>query len=329
MLTYGRKVTKAGTILTVNFLVETLPKRRELFYVVGMDNYFTHARALQHCVEAGVHAVGTARAKRGWPPPELKNVDDDRFNSLYYIPDQDNNNFITYRWVDNNIVLLVSTMHDPKATVLKARRRPRTTQTNKRHVRMVWGEEHVVDIEIPQVVDDYNHWKVGVDVIDQLIAYLMCNLRCQRTWIPMMIQALMTMRVNSYTGHKYIYTGDAKDHKTFSLAWMRALMRRAIKLTRATRQVIASAPVSSPAKRFRLSSKNPQLPEVRHDVAVSHAAVISPTQGKCIYCRYTYMCKKIQHPDDKSMWGVVRQPQRKCIGCGVYLCKQCFAPYHS
>ena len=122
MLPYGRKATKAGTILTVKILVETLPKRRELFYVVGMDNYFTHARALQHCVEAGVHAVGTARAKRGWPPPELKNVDDDRFNSLYYIPDQDNNNFITYRWVDNNIVLLVSTMHDPKATVLKARR---------------------------------------------------------------------------------------------------------------------------------------------------------------------------------------------------------------
>ena len=30
MLPYGRKFTKAGTILTVKFLVETLPKRGEL-----------------------------------------------------------------------------------------------------------------------------------------------------------------------------------------------------------------------------------------------------------------------------------------------------------
>ena len=65
MLPYDRKYTNAGTILTVKFLVETLPKRGELFYVVGMDNYFTHEKALQHCLDSKVHAVGTARGKRG------------------------------------------------------------------------------------------------------------------------------------------------------------------------------------------------------------------------------------------------------------------------
>ena len=121
MLPCGRKTTKADTILTVKFLVETLPKRHEKFYVVGMDNYFTHARALKACVDAGVQAMGTARGKRGWPPAEIRSIDDARFNSLYYLPDHDNT-FLTYRWIDNNVVLMVSTMHDPNATVLKRRR---------------------------------------------------------------------------------------------------------------------------------------------------------------------------------------------------------------
>ena len=49
----------------VKFLVETLAKRGGLEYVVGMDNYFTHAGALKHCLAAGVHAMVTARNKRG------------------------------------------------------------------------------------------------------------------------------------------------------------------------------------------------------------------------------------------------------------------------
>ena len=90
-------------IITVKFLVETLPKRDTLSYVVGMDNFFTYEKALQHCLDAGVHAVGTARHKRGWPAPEMKRIDDDRFNTLYHIPNHDNT-YVTYRWVENDVV---------------------------------------------------------------------------------------------------------------------------------------------------------------------------------------------------------------------------------
>lgn len=329
MLPYGRKSTKAGTVVTVKFLVETLPKRGDLEYVVGMDNYFTHARALKHCLDAGVHAMGTARRKRGWPAEELKRVDDDRFNSLYYIPDHDNT-FLTYRWVDNSVVTLVSTMHDPNASVLTARRRPRMTQTNKNHVAAVWGEDYVKDIAIPKVVSDYNVWKVGVDTFDQYLAYMMPDLRCRRTWMPLMIQALMTMRVNSYRAHTYICKPNHRGHKTFTLQWMRCLMRRASKLVRMTRAtIIHEHTPRSPARRHRMSSKNPTLPEVRHSSQVSHVPVLSTSQGKCIYCRFLHLCAKIDHPDTKDRWPAIRQPQRKCIGCGFHLCKSCFKPYHA
>ena len=328
MLPYGRKSTNAGTILTVKFLVESLPKRNELFYVVGMDNYFTHAGALKHCLDLGVHAMGTARHKRGWPPAELKRIDDSRFNSLYHLVSRDGS-YVTYRWVDNNVVTLVSTLHKPDEVVVKERRRPRTTQVNKRHVQRVWGDEHTKMIGIPRVVNDYNNWKVGVDVFDQLLSYLICDLRIRRTWMPLMIQALNTMRVNSYIAQTKLCGPYAHNHKHFTLFWIKALMRRATTFVRTTRDNIIRE--FQPTKhRYRLSGKNPQLPSVRHDVNVSHVPVLAKAQGKCIYCRYLHMLNKLNQPDaDPKTWGVIRQPQRKCIGCNQHLCKDCFDAYHA
>ena len=165
--------------------------------------------------------------------------------------------------------------------------------------------------------------------MDQLLAVLFPDLRCRRTWMPLMIQALMTMRVNAYTAHKYVCT-HPRSHKEFTLCWMKCLMRRATKLVRVTRnRIIHSVDQSSP-RRFRMSTKNPRLPNARLDNNLSHAAVINPRQGKCVYCRYKYLCQKIERPDDNpSSWGTVGQPMRKCIGCNVYLCRACFDPYHS
>ena len=141
-MSYGRKHTNTGTILTVKFLVRILPKRDTLDNVCGMDNYFTHVKAIQHCLDAGVQVVVTARAKCGWPAPEIRRIDDNRFNTLYHIADREVD-YVTYRWVDNNMVTLVSTMHDPNASVGKDRRRPQTTQTNRHHVCAVWGDDPV------------------------------------------------------------------------------------------------------------------------------------------------------------------------------------------
>ena len=104
MLPYGRKSAKAGTILSVKFLVKSLPNRGELDYCVGMDNYFTHVGALKHCLAAGVHTVGTAKGKLGCPVPEIRSVDDNHFNTLYHIADKDNT-YVTYRYPEPSRLL--------------------------------------------------------------------------------------------------------------------------------------------------------------------------------------------------------------------------------
>jgi hypothetical protein len=55
-----------------------------------------------------------------------------------------------------------------------------------RHVDKVWGDDSIVDIEIPADIDDYNHWMLGVDLADQMISYFAPDLRCKRTWLTML-----------------------------------------------------------------------------------------------------------------------------------------------
>ena len=45
-------------------------------------------------------------------------------------------------------------------------------------------------INIPKVIDDYNHWIIGVDVADKLIAYYRLCIRHRRTCISLMFHCL-------------------------------------------------------------------------------------------------------------------------------------------
>ena len=129
-----------------------------------------------------VAICGTARARRGWPLKEYKNIFDERFNSLYWINDKDN--FQIQRWVDNNVVTMVTTMHTPDETVSHIRKKPRVNAVNKVNLDRIWGENFARMIKIPKVIDDYNHWMGGVDRNDQLISNYRHQLRCKRIWMP-------------------------------------------------------------------------------------------------------------------------------------------------
>ena len=133
----------------------------------------------------------TARHKRGWSEAEVKLIEDDRFNMLYHITDRDST-FVTYRWVGNSVVTLINTMLDQNESVVTARRRPHTQLRPTRDMLSTCGrgEDYV-----KWYMTSYNHWKVGVNVFDQYLTYLMCDFHCRHTWMPLMIQTLMTMRV--------------------------------------------------------------------------------------------------------------------------------------
>ena len=60
-------------------------------------------------------------------------------------------------WMDNRMVFCVSTVHRIGQTIKRCIRKPRVTPKNKAHVDKVWGDKGKMHIEIPRLIDDYNH----------------------------------------------------------------------------------------------------------------------------------------------------------------------------
>lgn len=313
---------------TVVGLAKELPRRDELSYVIGMDNYFTLGKAIKGCRDANVAVVGTARARRGWPPKEFKNINDERFNTLYTLNDKDN--FKIFRWVDNNVVTMVSTLHDGTETVARQRKRPRITVTNRPFVRTVWGDNHVREISIPGVIDDYNHWMLGVDKSDQLIAYYRPAIRVRRNWMAMMFHGLDILRTNTYIVYKNRTEDDRPlDHKGYLVELMDAMLKRANYLTyRPTRQRSPTQATQQQKKKLRMGKKDLKLPSRRFDRPKEIHIPTSSDEGQrqCIYCRYLAAKEKAEGLEATIK---IKQPKRICNHCKVHLCVAHFDVYHS
>ena len=80
--------------------------------------------------------------------------------------------------MDNGLVFCMSTLHKVGKIVLRKGKRPCKTGRNKNHVDQVWGDEPVKEIDIPTLINDYNHWMGGVDLYNQQISYYHCNFHC-------------------------------------------------------------------------------------------------------------------------------------------------------
>ncbi len=126
------------------------------------------------------------------------------------------------------MVFYASTVHRPGLEIERCRRRPRKTQKNQAHVEKAWGSKGKVNIMIPKLIDDYNHWMSGVDLCDQFISYYHPNIRCRQNWVPMFIQMLSIIRSNSYIVHKTYYNKKSLSHKEFTLTMTNCLMNKAI-----------------------------------------------------------------------------------------------------
>jgi hypothetical protein len=324
----GRLVhtTIADTVLT---LVESLPLRTQLEYIVGMDNYFTYPKVLHGMRQLNVGCIGTARAKRGWPPKEMREIDDIRFNTLYLMNDE--KDFKIARWIDNNVVTMVSTVHTGEESIERVRRKPRPTAVNRRHLELVWGGNPVRAIHIPCMIDDYNHWMGGVDKADQLIAYYRPNLRCRRVWMPLMMHALDILRVNAFVIAKS--ANDRLVHKDFIVSLIKGLLERAsyshMRETRARAATIRRSSPRSVQKKRRMSSSNPSLPHYRlNGKPEDHQMVHGGKQRACTYCSYLRSLS-IGAGTPKEDLPKVKTITRYCSACKDSLCIQHFKVFHS
>ena len=281
-------------------------------------------KVIDYCVDV----VGTAKAKRGWPPACLRDVNENRFNFLHHTRSK-SGKFNILRWVDNGVVLMVTTCHNPADTIEVVRKRPRVTMNNRANVRAVWGSEWCRKIEIPLPVHHYNRGKTGVDAGDQLIAVYSNECRMRRTWMPTWKHTMKASRANSFAHHR-VYCGEfAWTSKNFMMQWLRCFLLRAKGAdackTRANYRKTAPTP---PSKRTRMSHKRPTLPDTRFDKSLVHVPVVDCPQRGCVFCRFKRAWKKRIGTPESDLPAVSR-PKRQCLGCRVNLCSKCFHVYHT
>jgi hypothetical protein len=324
--------SNAKTLEAVEKLVRTIPRADTLEYLLAMDNYFTQPAVIEMTRRYGIGVCGTARRQRYWPPTEYKRVTDKRFNTVYFLPDR--RDFLMMRWVDNDVVDMVTTAHNGLEMVPKFRKRPRENQINRKHVREVWGAQPVKEIDIPVVIDDYNNCIMGgVDKAYQLISGYKPTLRCRRIWMPMWLHCLDVCRVNAYIIAKEKKV--VKTQKDFVLDWIIALNHRA-KFIETTRTRKAVAELISPVinqnqgkpKKARMSHTKPSLPSYRFSgKPEDHVAVIAKKQLSCTYCRYACAVAKLE--GTSLVPPPVSRTLKKCLICGDHLCTQHFDLFHA
>jgi hypothetical protein len=247
----------------VECLLDSIPGTEERRFIVAMDNYFTQPSTMAASREYNVGVFGTARKRFGFPPKEMLDIDDGRFNTLYLMKDE--GNFLIGRWVDNNVVHMVSTCHTGLDTVKKERKRPRPNKIlTKGMLKEIWGDDYRKEVWIPTMIDDYNKHMGGVDKADQMISYYRPNIRCRRTWMPLLFHCFDIQRINSYIIHKYkTPEKDRFNHKEYVGAMITALLLRADaerKEGSATRKrkadVLTPSSIDSPIRKRQRYNKN-------------------------------------------------------------------------
>ena len=166
-------------------------------HIIWLDNLFTSARLLSQLDIEGFRATGTVRTtstsreelevKEG-TKAQKKSQEPNRgldqrlldlrtkwnsaleWGKLYKSLSEDDN-VAKFAWKDQNVVLFMSTVSNPRKTVTRLRRRPAKTATNARTSRAIFKEISTKQLNIPAFIDMYNHYINGVDNADQLRYY--------------------------------------------------------------------------------------------------------------------------------------------------------------
>jgi hypothetical protein len=167
-----------------------------------MDNYFTTSKVNELLRDYGIGLIGTLKHRRGYPRAELISAGGDLqlFNEGVW--DLDDAGNLIFKWVDNALVTVVTSVHSVDEVIVSDRRRPRVTETNRRHIQALWGDSPRVNVKIPRAIDDYNDLMGGVDLFDQLRGYHQQRFRVHRNWMLLFLFVFNSAVTNAYIIHK-------------------------------------------------------------------------------------------------------------------------------
>jgi hypothetical protein len=320
------------TAAVVPFLLNLLPKIPGFQYVVWLDNLFTSTNLLNYLRTLGYGATGTCRTNSGicqdFVDKKTKDskVDNISWGSTFQEPTT-NNHIVQTAWKDNALVLLMSTIHeasDPQNTVIRLRKRPKSTSTSAKTARKPFGDRPTKKLPIPKLIDDYNHNMNAVDRADQLRASKPGVRRVRRGgW-----HALWLFMFNITLCNSFKLSSVQTQEKFRTMLYKRLLEEGAS--TRKRKWVNYSLEPDL----FSASKKQ----EIQEDhVPAQHKQVHRGKIGECKGCK---LIGRTRSPNKRRILGEISlntrnntRPKRSyygCLACNIALCRDgpCFEQYH-
>ena len=296
---------------------------------VYADNAFCTIDVLSDLRKINIGAAGTTRSNYKHFPTEFKRIkklnDMEPYTALSR-PVKDVNVVL---WSDCRIVTLLSTMHGvdkDEDWILMNRKRPRSGPSAKTF------SEPVEMRKIPKLVDDYNKYMGGCDIVDQMRTYYTTKKMTRRNWFPLFFWAIDSTVNNSFVMFKMNARengGSVMSHREFRLVLAAALVadgvrggvtrRKSMPPPKRKRSLyVTSAEMERPSSRLRHSGHIPYF--------------VKNKSGTCMECRISY--KELVSNGKSPDWSPqLRRTQWWCLECEVPLCmvssRQCYRKFHN
>ncbi|KAK9695841.1 Transposase IS4 [Popillia japonica] len=138
-------------------------------HVVFFDNYFSTIHLMSRLTQNGVRATATIRVNRlaKCPLEASKSIAKQQRGTFDYQFDKCND-LLVVRWVDNNVVNIISN-YDTIEPLQKVKR------WSKR-------QKQFIDVSQPLLYKTYNNRMGGVDLSDQSVTTYRIGIRCKKWW---------------------------------------------------------------------------------------------------------------------------------------------------
>ena len=287
-------------------LASTLPSgvNHKLF----ADNYFTSIPVVEELQARGIQYLGTVRGNRlkGCVMKDEKTLKSEgRGSSDHRV--EELNNCVAVRWYDNRVVNLLSSYVGTEPVTVAKR----------------WDRKKKVHVEVPMpaIVQVYNKFMGGIDLLDMMTSMYKYSLKSRRWYLYVFWHTVTIALVNGWLLHRRHHDQPDQDKSKLALRRFQATVAGCLisvgKKARGRppkRDDSASSSSPAPTRRLASSSRGAVSNVLRFD-SIDHFPQYTEERQRCRLCR-----------------NAVHFSYIKCEKCKVHLClnkaRNCFAQYH-
>ena len=196
--------------------------------------------------------------------------------------------------------------------IIRKRKRPSKGKTGAAKTKEAFGDEIVKDMEIPVLIDEYNHHMDGVDIFDQLKSYHDTLRIHRKTWRPLFSYLLEIALINSFKLSSFSDSTESKrsGHRHYLLKLVAQLKKAAGK-----------------AVKFD-SRRQRSVNDLKVRNGLVHVRGKLNPRGKeqpCVICQARGRREPLQPVDSNQSTKPCksRRTAGGCVQCNVPLCKDC------